>query len=136
MQMEIKMLVISILEAEDFEEELYSIMRKNIMAIIKQQHVGLVIAAGDTKGMIYRLLNEFSDEYPHIFFTILLSNDKLAYDKNPIFSLDCNIAYDDPINAKQKRRETIIQHSDVVFCRRKYCNEIRRINRHCDIMVL
>ena len=130
------MLVISILEADDFGDELYPVMRKSITDIIHMQHVGLVIAAGDSKGMIYRLLSELAVEYPHIFFTILLSNDKLAYDKNPIFSLDCNIAYDDPINAKQKRRETLIQHSDVVFCRRKYCNEIRRINRHCDIIVL
>ncbi len=47
------MLVISILEAEDFGEELYSDMRKHLTAIINMEHVGIVTAAGDSKGMIY-----------------------------------------------------------------------------------
>ena len=134
------MLVISILEAEDFGEELYSIMRKTITDLIIQQHVGVVTAAGDSKGMIYRLLSELSIEYPYVFFTILLSNDKYAYEGGETerphkFSLDCNIAYSDK-NVKQKRRETLIERSDIIFCRKKHCNGIRKINGRCDIIVL
>ena len=135
------MLVISILEAEDFGEELYSVMRENLTSLIEQQHVGVVIAAGDSKGMIYRLLSELSIEYPHIFFTILLSNDNLAYEEgvtewSHIFSLDCNIAYADPGKAKQRRREILIEHSDIIFCRKTHCNGIRKINRYCDILAI
>lgn len=135
------MLVISILEAEDFGEELYSVMRENLTSLIKQQHVGVVTAAGDSKGMIYRLLSELSIEYPHIFFTILLSNDNLAYEEgvtewSHMFSLDCNIAYDAPVSAKQRRREILIERSDIIFCRKTQCNGIRKINRYCDILAV
>lgn len=135
------MLIVSILEAEDFGEELYSVMRENLTDLIKQQHVGVVTAAGDSKGMIYRLLSELSIEYPHVFFTILLSNDKLAYEGSVtecphIFSLDCNIAYDDHQNATQRRRKILIERSDIVFCRKTHCNGIRKINRYCDIIAI
>lgn len=135
------MLVISILEAENFGEELYSVMRENLAGLIIQQHVGVVTAAGDCKGMIYRLLSELSTEYPHVFFTILLSNDKPAYEggnaeRPHMFCLDCNIAYDDPKSAKQKRRKILIERSDIIFCCKTHCNEIRKINRYCDIIVL
>ena len=135
------MLVISILEAEDFGEELYPVMRNNLTGLIKLQHVGLIIAAGDSKGMIYRLLSELAVEYPNVFFTILLSNDKQAYEGGDrewphIFSLDFDVAYGDPKSAKQRRREIIITHSDIIFCRKKYCNEIRKINRCCEILVI
>ena len=73
------MLVISILEAEDFGDELYSIMRETLTGLIKVRHAGLIIASGDSKGMIHRLFSELAIEYPSVFFTILLSNDKLAY---------------------------------------------------------
>lgn len=135
------MLVISILEADDFGEGLYPIMRNNLTSLIKQQHVGLIIAAGDSKGMIYRLLSELSIEYPHIFCTILLSNDKLAYEKGckewpQIFSLDHSIAYGDQGSAKQRRREFLIEHSDIVICRKTHCDGIRKKNCHCDIIAL
>ena len=135
------MLVISILEAEDFGEELYPIMRNSLTDLIKLQHVGLIIAAGDSKGMIYRLLSELSIEYPHVFCTILLSNDKLAYEEGykewpHIFSLDCSIAYGNQGNAKQRRREFLIEHSDIVICRKTHCNGIRNNNCHCDIIAL
>lgn len=135
------MLVISILEADEFGEELYPVMRDSLSGLIKQEHIGVITAAGDTKGMIYRLLSELSIEYPHVFFTILLSNDKYAYEGGNaewphIFSLNCNIAYSDPKNAKQKRRETLIEGSDIVFCRKNHCNGIRKINGYCDIIAL
>lgn len=135
------MLVISILEAEDFGEELYSFMRTNLTGLIKQEHVGLVIAADDGKGMIYRLLSELAIEYPHVFCTILLSNDKLAYEEGSkewphIFSLDCSIAYGNQGSAKQRRREILIERSDIIICRKKYCNEIRKNNRYCDIIAV
>lgn len=132
------MLVISILEAEDFGDELYSFMRTNLTGLIKQEHVGLVVAAGDSKGMIYRLLSELTVEYPSVFFTILLSNDKLAYEggRPHIFSLDCDIAYGDPKNAKQKRLEILVECSDIIICSKKYCNEIRKNNRYCDIIAV
>ncbi len=135
------MLVISILEAEDFGEELYPLMRDTLTGLIKVRHAGLIIAAGDSKGMIYRLLSELAIEYSHVFFTILLSNDKLAYEGSSIewphiFSLDCDIAYDDPKNAKQKRRKTLIERSDIIICRKKYCNEVRKNNWHCEIIAV
>ena len=135
------MLFISILEADEFGEELYPVMRDSLTGLIKQEHIGVITAAGDTKGMIYRLLSELSIEYPHVFFTILLSNDKYAYEGGNeewphIFSLNCNIAYSDPKNSKQKRRETLIERSDIVFCRQSHCNGIRKINGYCDIIAL
>ena len=135
------MIVVSILEADEFGEELYSFMRESLTGLIKQQHVGVVTAAGDTKGMIYRLLSELSIEYPHVFFTILLSNDKLAYEggneKNPtIFSLNYGFAYEDPRKAKYIRRNVLIERSDIVICLKKHCNGIRKLNSYCDIMVV
>ena len=131
------MLVVSILDADCFGDELYDKMRSNLTSIINIQHVGVVVAAGDTKGMIYRLLSELAVEYPDVFFTILLSNDKLAYEEQPhIFSLDCDICYGDPRNAKQRRRKTLIERSDIVIARRNYCNDIRELNRFCDIIVI
>ena len=135
------MLVVSILEADNFGDELYPIMRNTLTDIINFQHVGLIIAGGDEKGMIYRLLCEMAVEYPDIFFTILLSNDKTAYQGsdrgNPhIFSLNFDIVYGDPRSVKQRRREDLIQRSDVVICPRKYSKGIREINRHCDIVVI
>ena len=135
------MLVISIIEAEDFGEELYPIMRDSITGLIKSQHVGLIVAAGDNRGMIYRLLCEIGNEYPHVFCTILLSNDKLAYEggneKYPnIFSLDCDIVHGDINNAKKRRLEKLVEHSDIVFCRQKYSGKIRKINKCCDILAL
>lgn len=47
------MLIISILEADEFGEELYPFMRESLTGLIKQGHVGLVTAAGDTGGMIF-----------------------------------------------------------------------------------
>lgn len=135
------MVVISILEADEFDEDLYSIMRENLTGLIKERGARIVTAAGDTKGMIYRLLSELAVEYPYVFFTILLSNDKPAYEGGGtewpnIFRLDCNIAYDDPKSAKQRRREKLIEDSDIVFCLQKYTNGIRAINKHCDILAL
>ena len=131
------MLIVSILDADCFGDELYDKMRSNLTSIINIQHVGVVVAAGDTKGMIYRLLSELAVEYPDVFFTILLSNDKLAYEEQPhIFSLDCDICYGDPRNAKQRRRKTLIERSDIVIARKRHCNDIREINRLCDIIVI
>ena len=131
------MLVVSILDADCFGDELYDKMHCNLSSIINIQHVGVVVAAGDTKGMIYRLLSELAVEYPDVFFTILLSNDKLAYEEQPhIFSLDCDICYGDPRNAKQRRRKTLIERSDIVIARRNYCNDIRELNRFCNIIVI
>ena len=135
------MLVISILEANDFGDELYPVMRKSITDIIHMQHVGLVIAAGDSKGMIYRLLSELAVEYPHIFFTILLSNDELAYEGSEerwpqIISFDGDLVYPDPKNAKKTRREILIERSDIVFCLKGKSNGIRKINSYCDIMTV
>lgn len=135
------MLVISILEAEDFGEELYPIMRDNLTGLIKLQHAGLIIAAGDSKGMIYRLLSELAIEYPNVFFTILLSNDKLAYEGSStewphIFSLDCDIAYGDPKSAKQRRRKILIERSDIIICRKMHCDGIRKSNWHCEIIAV
>ena len=131
------MLVVSILDADCFGDELYDKMRSNLTSIINIQHVGVVVAAGDTKGMIYRLLSELAVEYPDVFFTILLSNDKLAYEEQPhIFSLDCDICYGDPRNAKQRRRKTLIERSDIVIARKNHCNDIRELNRFCDIIVI
>lgn len=111
------MLVVSILEADIFGEELYPIMRNTLTAIMNQEHVGLVIAAGDSKGMIYRLLSEMATERPDIFFTILLSNDRLAYENSD-------------------KREALIQRSDIVICRKRHCDGIREINRYCEIVVV
>ena len=131
------MLVVSILDADCFGDELYDKMRSNLTSIINIQHVGVIVAAGDTKGMIYRLLSELAVEYPDVFFTILLSNDKLSYEGlSHIFSLDCDICYGDPRNAKQRRRKTLIERSDIVIARRNYCNDIRELNRFCNIIVI
>ena len=131
------MLVVSILDADSFGDELYDKMRSNLTSIINIQHVGVIVAAGDTKGMIYRLLSELAVEYPDVFFTILLSNDKLAYEGlSHIFSLDCDICYGDPRNAKQRRRKTLIERSDIVIARKNHCNDIRELNRFCDIIVI
>ena len=131
------MLVVSILDADCFGDELYDRMHSNLTAIINTEHVGVVVAAGDSKGMIYRLLSEMAIEYPDVFFTILLSNDKLAYEEPPhIFSLDCDIAYGDPRTAKQRRRRTLIERSDIVIARKNHCNDIRELNRFCDIIVI
>jgi len=133
------MLVISVIEAEDFGDELYPVMRENLTGLIEQQRAGLIIAAGDSRGMIYRLLNELSVEYPHVFCTILLSNDKLAYEGGSkecphIFSLDCSIVYDSHGNAKQKLREKLIDLSDIIICRKKNYDKIRKISYQCDIL--
>ncbi len=135
------MVVISILEADEFGDDLYSIMRESLTALIKERNVGIVTAAGDTKGMIYRLLCELAVEYPHVFFNVLLSNDKLAYEGGDegwpnILSLDYDIAYNDPKNAKRKRREFLIKDSDIIFCLQKHSNGIRAINKHCDILAV
>ena len=58
---------ISILEADDFGEELYPIMRESITSFIKYDGIQLVMANGDSKGMIHRLLSELAIEYPHVF---------------------------------------------------------------------
>ena len=135
------MLVISILEADDFGEELYQVMRDSLTGLIIQQHAGVITAAGDIKGMIYRLFKELAIEYPHVFFNILLSNDKLAYEGDDtetehMFSLDCDFAYDAPITAKKRRREILIEHSDIVICRQNRCSGIRKINKFCDIIAV
>ena len=131
------MLIVSILDADSFGDELYDKMRSNLTSIINIQHVGVVVAAGDTKGMIYRLLSEMAIEYPDVFFTILLSNDKLAYEgSSQILSLDCDIVYGDPRTAKQRRRKTLIERSDIVIARKNHCNDIRELNRFCDIIVI
>ncbi len=135
------MIVITILEAEDFGEELYPKMREYLTTVINMEHVGIVTAAGDSKGMIYRLLSELAIEYPHIFFTILLSNDKLDYEGSEagwpqIFSFDGDIVYPDPENAKKRRREILIERSDIIFCRKSHSDGIRKINRYCDIMAV
>jgi hypothetical protein len=135
------MLVVSILDADNFGDELYEKMHNNLTSIIATEHVGVVVAAGNTKGMIYRLLSKMAVEYPDIFFTILLPNDKLAYDGSDagyphIFSLDPDICYDDPKNAKQRRRKMLIERSDIIFTRKNHCNDIREINKYCDILVV
>ena len=132
------MLVVSILEADNFGEELYPVMRESLTGLIKQERVRVIIAAGDSKGMIHRLLNELAIEYPHIFCTIVLPNDKPAYDSGQphIFSLDCDIVYGDPKNVKNRQREKLIEQSDFVFCRKNHCKDIRKINNYCDIMVI
>ena len=134
------MLVISILEAEDFGDELYSIMRETLTGLIKVRHAGLIIASGDSKGMIHRLFSELAIEYPSVFFTILLSNDKLAYTGGyrewpQIYSLDCNIAYGAQESAKQRRRKMLIERSDIIICRKMYCDDIRQTNLDCEIIV-
>ena len=131
------MLVVSILDADCFGDELYDKMYSNLTSIIATEHVGVVVAAGNTKGMIYRLLSKMAIEYPDIFFTILLSNDKLAYEgSSQILSLDCDIVYGDPRTAKQRRRKTLIERSDIVIARKNHCNDIRELNRFCDIIVI
>ena len=131
------MLVVSILDADCFGDELYDKMYSNLTSIIATEHVGVVVAAGNTKGMIYRLLSKMAIEYPDIFFTILLSNDKLAYEgSSQILSLDCDIVYGDPRTAKQRRRKTLIERSDIVIARKNHCNDIRELNRFCDILVI
>jgi hypothetical protein len=135
------MIVISILEADEFGDELYPIMRDSLTGLIRQGHVGVISAAGDSRGMIYRLFSELAIEYPEIFFTILLSNDNLAYeedgDKWPhLFSLDGDIAYGNPRNSKQRRRKTLIERSDIIFCLKEHSNGIRKNNFHCDIIAL
>lgn len=132
------MLIVSILEADIFGEELYPIMRNTLTDIMNQEQVGLVIAAGDSKGMIYRLLSEMATERPDVFFTILLSNDRLAYEggDSGLFTLDCDLVYGDPSSVKQRRRETLIQRSDIVICHKRYCNGVREINRYCEIIVI
>ena len=111
------MLVVSILEADIFGEELYPIMRNTLTDIMNQERVKLVIASGDGKGMIYRLLSEMATERPDVFFTILLSNDALPYENSD-------------------KREALIQRSDIVICRKRHCNGIREINRYCEIIVI
>ena len=131
------MLVVSILDADNFGDELYDKMHNNLTSIIATEHVGVVVAAGNSKGMIYRLLSKMAVEYPDIFFTILLSNDKLAYEgSSQILSLDCDIVYGDPRTAKQRRRKTLIERSDIIFARKNHCNDIREINKYCDILVI
>ena len=135
------MLIVSILDADRFGDELYDSVRSNLTSIINIEHVGVIVAAGDSKGMIYRLLSEMAVEYPDVFFTILLSNDKPAYDGGDagyphIFSLDPDICYDDQKNAKQRRRKMLIERSDIIFARKNYCNDIRELNRFCDIIVI
>ena len=134
------MIVVSILEAEDFGEELYAVMRNDLTSIIKLQRAGLIIAAGDSRGRIYRLFREMAVEYSHVFFTILLSNDKPAYEEDAarpmIFSLDCNLVYDGHKNVVERRRKMLIDRSDIVICRKKHCNEVRDINKYCDIIVV
>ena len=131
------MLVVSILDADNFGDELYDKMHNNLTSIIATEHVGVIVAAGDSKGMIYRLLCEMAIEYPDVFFTILLSNDKLAYEgSSQILSLDCDIAYGDPRTAKLMRRKTLIERSDIVIARKNHCNDIRELNRFCDIIVI
>ena len=132
------MLVVSILDADSFGDELYDKMYSNLTSILATKHVGVVVAAGNTKGMIYRLLSKMAIEYPDIFFTILLSNDKLAYDGGypHIFSLAPDICYNNPKNAEQRKRKMLIERSDIIFARKNHCNDIREINRYCDILVV
>ena len=132
------MLVVSILDADNFGDELYDKMYSNLTSIIATEHVGVVVAAGNTKGMIYRLLSKMAIEYPDIFFTILLSNDKLAYDEGypHIFSLAPDICYNDPKNAEQRKRRMLIERSDIIFARKNHCDDIRELNRFCDIIVI
>ena len=131
------MLVVSILDADSFGDELYDKMHCNLSSIIAMQRISVVVAAGDSKGMIYRLLSEMAIEYPDVFFTILLSNDKLAYEgSSQILSLDCDIAYGDPRTAKLMRRKTLIERSDIVIARKNHCKDIRELNRFCDIIVI
>ena len=135
------MLIVSILDADNFGDELYDKMRNNLTTIIATEHVGVVVAAGNSKGMIYRLLSKMAVEYPDIFFTILLSNDKLAYEGSDagyphIFSLAPDVCYDGHKNAEQRRRKMLIERSDIIFARKNHCDDIREINRYCDILVI
>ncbi len=117
-----KGLNIVILRTEDFPDELYPKVKGVLLEYLENHKVTLVLAGGDDTGMIYRLFRELSPHYPSVFFTILLSNDKLAYDCDGgrgvgIFSFDPEIAYEDVENAADNRDDNIIRGADVLFCR-------------------
>ena len=117
-----KGLTIVILRTEDFPDELRSKVKKALLEYLENYKVTLVLAGGDDTGMIYRLFLELSPHFPSVSFSILLSNDKLAYDCDGgrgigIFSFDPEIAYEDKENAADNRDDHIIRGADVLFCR-------------------
>lgn len=114
------MLTVTILRTEDFAEDLQNTVHNILTNLIDNRGAKIIMAGGDDKDMIYRLFSGLSEQYPSVCFSILLSNDKLAYESSNahIFSLDCDIVYQDPKNAAKHRDDKLIKKTDILICRK------------------
>lgn len=114
------MLTVTILRTEDFTEDLQNTVHNILTNLIDNRGARIIMAGGDDKDMIYRLFIGLSEQYPSVCFSILLSNDKLAYESSdaPIFSLDCDIVYQDQKNAAKHRDDKLIKKTDILICRK------------------
>lgn len=126
-------LSIVIFGADDFPDELYPKVKGVLLEYIENQKVSMVTARGDKASMIYRLFRELVPIYPSVFFSVLLSNDKMAYNCDNgrevgIFSFDPEIGYEDKENAAYNRDLSLVRGADVIILRQasKY-NDINNI---------
>ena len=116
-----KRLNIVILRTEDFTEDLYKYVNDFLIMMIESHNVDSIMAGGDRKDVIYRIFCELAVKFPRKNFSILLSNEELAYTESDvpglqIFALDLDVVYGrDPAN---KRDNALLQIADILICRR------------------
>ena len=118
-----KRLNIVILRTEDFSEDLYKYVKDFLVMLIENHGIKSIMAGGDRKDTIYRIFCELAVEYPRYNFSILLSNDELAYEDSDvpgvqIFALDPEIAYGSARDPAGKRDNALLQVADILICRR------------------
>lgn len=114
------MLTVTVLRTEDFNEENIQRLQGILIDLIKNRGAKIILAGGDSKDATYRLFCNLAVQYPDIFFSILLSDDKLAYEGSDpqIFSLDGDVIYKDPMNAAENRDRKLIGKADILICRK------------------
>jgi len=118
-----KRLNIVILRTEDFTDDLYKYVKDFLIMLIENHAINSIMAGGDRKDTIYRIFCELAVKYPRNSFSILLSNDELAYEESDvpgvqIFALDPDIAYGSARDPASKRDNALLQLADILICRR------------------
>ena len=118
-----KRINVVILRTEDFTEDLYKYVKDFLIMLIENHTIGSIMAGGDRKDIIYRIFCELALKYPRENFSILLSNEELAYTESDvpglqIFALDPDIVYGSARDPATKRDNALLQIADILICRR------------------